>query len=104
VAGTVALTMARSFSGGKRLPSGLEYHDEDPITFSIEEGDPLSARVECRRHIVHRRSDWEVSLDMTAVMTCDTDSFHVSSTLDAFEGDTRVHRATHTETIPRDHT
>jgi uncharacterized protein len=103
VAGTVALTMARSFSGGKRLPSGLEYHDEDPVTFSITEGDPLSARVECRRHIVHRREDWEVSLDVTAVMTADADNFHVSSTLDAFEGDARVHSATQSKTIPRDH-
>ena len=49
---TMSLTMARSFSGGKRLPSGLEYHDEDPVTFSIVEGDPLSAA--CRVPPAHR--------------------------------------------------
>jgi len=103
VTGQVSLTMARSFSGAKRLPSGLEYHDEDPVTFSIVEGDPLSARVECRRHIVSRRADWETSLEVTAVMTADADSFHVASTLDAFEGGTRVHHAAHSKTIPRDH-
>jgi len=103
VTGHVSLTMARSFSGGKRLPSGLEYHDEDPVTFSIVEGDPLSARVECRRHIVSRREGWETSLDVTAVMTADAESFHVSSTLDAFDGGTPVHRAVHSKTIPRDH-
>jgi hypothetical protein len=103
VTGQVSLTMARSFSGGKRLPSGLEYHDEDPVTFSIVEGDPLSARVECRRHIVSRREGWETSLDVTAVMTAGAESFHVSSTLDAYEGGTPVHRAVHSKTIPRDH-
>ena len=34
--------------GRTRLPNGLEVEDSNRTTFSIVEGDPLSARVECR--------------------------------------------------------
>ncbi len=101
--GRTQLVMARDFNGAKRFPSGLEYHDEDPITFSIVEDDPLSARVECLRRIVVRRGDWDTRIEVTAVMTADAERFHVSSTLDAYEGDVRVHTAAHAAAIPRDH-
>ncbi|MEZ5121128.1 MAG: hypothetical protein R2736_06075 [Solirubrobacterales bacterium] len=104
IAGRTELLMARDFNGAQRLPSGLEYHDEDPVVFSIVDGDPLSARVECRRRITVRRPDWETRIEVTAVMTADADRYHVSSTLDAYEGDTRVHSAAHAAAIPRDHT
>lgn len=104
IAGRTELLMARDFNGAQRLPSGLEYHDEDPVVFSIVDGDPLSARVECRRRITVRRPDWETRIEVIAVMTADADRYHVSSTLDVYEGDTRVHSAAHAAAIPRDHT
>lgn len=104
VTGRTQYVMARSFSGAKRLPSGLEYHDEDPVTFTISDDDPLSARVECRRRIVSRRDDWQTRLEVTAVMTADAGHYHVSSTLDAYEGEIRIHTAAHTAAIPREHT
>ena len=51
VAGRTTCGCARDFAGARRLPSGLEYHDDDPITFTIVDDDPLSAAVECRRRI-----------------------------------------------------
>ena len=35
-------------------------------------------------------------------MTCDAERFTVTTTLEAFEGDARVHAATHTHHFPRD--
>ena len=104
ITGRTQLVMARDFNGAKRFPSGLEYHDEDPIVFSIVDGDPLSARVECRRRITVRREDWETRVEVTAVMTADAGNYHVSSTLDAYEGEARIHTAAHAAAIPRDHT
>jgi putative CocE/NonD family hydrolase len=102
--GATTLVMARDFTGARRYPSGLEYHDEDPITFSITDGDPLSARVECRRRIEIRREGWETAIEVVAVMTADAEHYHVSSVIDAYEGDTRIHTAAYTNAIPRDHT
>jgi hypothetical protein len=96
--------MARDFTGARRYPSGLEYHDEDPIVFSITDGDPLSARVECRRRIEIKREGWETAIEVFAVMTADAEHYHVSSVIDAYEGATRIHTAAYTNAIPRDHT
>jgi hypothetical protein len=104
VAGTTSFLMSRRFVGARRFPSGLEYHDDDPITFTIADGDPLSARVECRRRIEVRRGDaWRTRIDMLATMTADADDFHVASVLEAHEGDVRVHVRTASASIPRDH-
>jgi len=102
--GAVTYRMSRDFSGAFRLPSGLEYHDHDPCTFTIVGDDPLSARVDCERRIVVRRDDWSTTVEVHASMTADADDYHVSSTIEAFEGDERVHSATYSATIPRDHT
>jgi putative CocE/NonD family hydrolase len=104
VAGTTSFTMSRRFVRARRFPSGLEYHDDDPITFTIADGDPLSARVECRRRIDVRRGDgWRTRIDVLATMTADEHDFHVASVLEAYDGDTRVHVRTASATIPRDH-
>ena len=98
------MLMSRRFVGARRFPSGLEYHDDDPVVFTIADGDPLSARVECRRRIEVSRGDaWRTRIDMLATMTADADDFHVASVLEAYEGDVRVHVRTASASIPRDH-
>ena len=42
--------MRRSLWGARRLPDGIEYWDDDPCSFTITEGDPLSASAQCRAH------------------------------------------------------
>jgi len=95
--------MSRALSGAKRLPGGLEYLDRDPIRFAIVDGDPLSAVVECRRTIEIRRGDWRTRLEMRSEMTGDAESFIVSESLDAYEGDTRRLALRRSCRVPRDH-
>jgi putative CocE/NonD family hydrolase len=103
VQGTTAFTMSRKFAGARRLPSGLEYHDDDPITFSIADGDPLSAKVVCRRRIESRRADgWRTRVEVDATMTCDADDYHVATECRAYEGDDLVHTLSFSKAIPRD--
>jgi predicted acyl esterase len=105
VAGTTSLRMSRRFAGARRFPSGLEYHDDDPVTFTIADGDPLSATVECRRRIELRRgATWAARVEVHAVMRCDATDFHVATVCEAFEGDELVHARTSSATIPRDFT
>ena len=101
---TVQVQMRRGFVGAYRLPSGLEYDDDDPVTLTIHEDDPLSARVECGRRIGLRRDGWRTRIEVRSVMSADAGNYHVSSTVDAHEGDDHVHSRTFASTIPRNHT
>ncbi len=103
VAGTTTFVMSRRFAGAQRFPSGLEYRDDDPITFTITGEDPLSPTVECRRRIEVARGDtWSTRIEVLATMTSDATDYHVSTVCEAFEGDELVHTRTATASIPRD--
>ncbi len=103
VAGTTTLVMSRRFAGARRFPSGLEYRDDDPITFTIAGDDPLSPSVVCRRRIeVARGDEWSTRIEVVATMTCDATDFHVATVCEAYEGDERVHTRTSSASIPRD--
>jgi hypothetical protein len=102
--GGVCYKMSRDFSGAQRMPSGLEYDDHDPVTFTIIDGDPLSARVRCERRIEVRRADWRTRIELLSEMTADASDYLVTTTIEAYEADTRIHARTFTCAIPRDHT
>ena len=104
VTGAVCYEMSRDFSGAQRMPSGLEYHDSDPVTFTIREGNPLSAKVACHRRVEILRGDWRTRVELRSEMTADANDYLVSSTIDAYEEDIRIHSRTFTSTIPRNHT
>jgi hypothetical protein len=102
--GRTTLRMARDFSGAQRLPSGLEYDDRDPVTFTIRAGEPLSARVECERRIELRRGEWRTRIEVDASMHADADSYHVTSVVRAYEAERCIHSRRFDATVPRDHT
>jgi hypothetical protein len=101
--GETRYLLMRDFSGARRHPNGLEYGDYDPVTLTIREGDPLSARVTVERNIEQRRGDWCVRIEVRSEMTADAADYRVSTSIDAYEGDTRVHTRTHVARVPRDH-
>ncbi|MDX6567913.1 MAG: uncharacterized protein QOH15_491, partial [Gaiellales bacterium] len=102
VSGLNTLVMSRALAGSRRLPDGITYRDRDPIRFSIVEGEPLSARVECERTIAIGRGDWQTRIEMRATMSADAEAFHITGTLDVFEGDRPVRSRAHAARIPRD--
>ncbi len=102
--GQTTVRMSRDFSGAQRLPSGLEYDDRDPITFTITTGDPLSARVDCARRIELRRDGWRVRIEVDASMRADARSYHVASVVRAYEDERCVHTRRFVAIVPRDHT
>ncbi len=70
--------------------------------FSIVEGQPLSARVECRRAHEICRGDWQTCVKTLSIMTGDTTHFHLTSVLDAYEGEVRVFTKSWSRAIPRE--
>ncbi len=48
------------------------------------------------------RGDWQIRVETSSTLSADAESFHITNTLDAYEGGTRVHAGARTLTIPRD--
>ena len=81
---------------------GIESEDAATARYSIVEGDPLSARVECEGRAIIGRGDWNTRVEVTGLMTSTAREFLVTQTLDAYEGETRVFARTWSFTFERD--
>ncbi len=84
------------------LSSGTVYDGLITNTFSIIEGQPLSARVQCNRQIEISRGDWNTRVETVSVMTSDAAHFHLTNVLDAYEGQVRVFTKSWSRAIPRE--
>ncbi len=71
-------------------------------SYRIVEGDPLSATVDCRAVVSLGRPGWNIRCEAASRITCDRDRFIVTTSLDAFHDNVRVHARTHTHRFPRD--
>ena len=88
--------------GRNRLSNGIIYDSVITNIFSIVEGQPTSAKVECRRQIEISREDWMTRVETSSVMTSDKDHFHLTNILDAYEGQERVFTKSWTRKIRRE--
>jgi putative CocE/NonD family hydrolase len=95
--------MSRALWGARRLANGIEIRDRDPIRFTVTEGDPLSATVECERTMEIGRGDWQTRIEVRSRMSSDSDTFHLVANLDVYEGGGRFFQRTYDARIPRDH-
>jgi hypothetical protein len=84
------------------VPIDLVSSDESRTVYSIVEGDPLSASVRFRAVTGMARGDWSVRAEVASTMSADAEAFHVTSALDAYEGETRVFARTWSWCFPRD--
>ena len=86
-----------------RLPDGLEYRDSTANTFSIIEGDPLSANASSEHEIAIARGDWRTRVRAAATLTCDATAFRVETDLAVREDDSSVLAREWSFELPRDH-
>jgi uncharacterized protein len=89
--------------GRTRLANGIVYEDTSVVTYSICDGDPLSARVEVVNTAVSGRGDWLVEIRATGVMTCTATEFETTSTLEVSEDGAPLFQRTWNHRFPRDH-
>jgi hypothetical protein len=71
-------------------------------TFTIVDGDPLSAVVRVEGRVAVGRGGWQTRVEIDTTMTSDAERFHVSSTVEAWDGDERVFSRTRPFSVPRD--
>ncbi|MGP0049425.1 MAG: CocE/NonD family hydrolase [Solirubrobacteraceae bacterium] len=100
---TGAITLDVGASERTRLdPDGLEFGEELNRRYEIYDGQPLSARVECRGHHFLVRGGWRISIHVRTTMSSTAHAFLVTSEIDAFQDDVRVHARRSSVSIPRD--
>ncbi|MDX6620875.1 MAG: uncharacterized protein QOK36_3261 [Gaiellales bacterium] len=101
--GGVELLTHPDFLAGRRfLPDlGLEAEDYGENRYSVTEGDPLSARVRCRRSAGLRRPGWDVRVEADAEMRSTAEEFIVETELRAFEDGRMVGLRTFETRVPR---
>jgi putative CocE/NonD family hydrolase len=102
ITGAVILTDHTDEGCIKLLETNLEMDSTLTDTYRIVDGEPLSAEVECERTISLRREGWRIRLETHSRMTADAANFHVTNSLDAYEGAARVFAKTWHFSVPRD--
>jgi hypothetical protein len=83
--------------------TGLSFGERTERRFTLVDGDPLSARVDCQGRHFLERGDWRIRVQLRTSMSATAESFVIAKDLDAFEGEVCVHSAHHSVEIPRDH-
>lgn len=80
---------------------GLETHHVTERIFRIRPDDPSSAHYLMKQSYELARGGWRVRIDIHNEVTSDDTHFHVTSHVEAREGDVLIHRKDWKESIPR---
>ncbi len=81
---------------------GLEISTRSHIEWSIHEHDPVSASNHVQNSWRARQAGWDVRVETQSSLSADAKHFHITTLIEAFEGDTRVRTKSHNRRIPRD--
>ena len=90
--------------GVYRLESiDLECADGGRSELCIVEGDPASACATWHGWSRRKRGDWQVAVKAKMRVSLSKQSFHITSDLEAFEGERRIFSRSWNHEVPRDH-
>jgi len=101
--GKATLSIVTHDSVDRLVEADLVVEEHAVDTYSIVEGDPLSAETRADWTIGLSRGDWRTKVKTASVMTSDPDSFLLTDSVDAYEGGRRIFSRSWTKRIPRDH-
>ena len=102
VDGWTTLTQVNDEGRLRFADNGLETDYCSTEIFKVREGEPLSTSQRIRTVIEFERDAWRVRVETDSLMTADATHFHLSSHMDAYEGEARVFTKSWTTAIPRD--
>ncbi|GLY74117.1 CocE/NonD family hydrolase [Actinoallomurus iriomotensis] len=101
VAGRIEITLRGDDGRFTDLTDGGYRRADSVDRFTLAEGDPASALVECERTEEIGRGEWRTRIVTYSRMSGDAEAFSVSNGLTAYEGDERVFHRTWNAVIPR---
>jgi putative CocE/NonD family hydrolase len=100
--GRWALVVER-LRGRRPIDSGaLEIEGRQTDTFTIADGDPLSAEVACERMMGMRRDGWVAYVETSSRMTADAEEFVLEHEIGAYENGDLIFSRARTLRVPRD--
>ena len=70
--------------------------------FTIVDGDPLSATVECPRRMEMHRGGWPACVECQSTMSADAEVFRLVNLVEAFENEERIYSRESAFEVPRD--
>jgi putative CocE/NonD family hydrolase len=97
---TITLDRVRS-----RRPAGeggLEVAGAQKDVFTMVDGDPLSATVECERRMEMHHEGWSAWVETHSRMSADAEVFRVLNVIEAFENGERIYSRERAFEVPRD--
>ncbi len=100
--GRRTIGLGRSRGRRRAREDGLEVEGNQEDTFSIVDGDPLSAEVECRRRMEMHRDGWSARVETYSSMSADAEAFRLVNVIEAFENDERIYSRERSIEVPRD--
>ncbi len=101
--GAVTMTMDWGKGAVRFADSGLLFDFRGVVTNTVNEHDPLAARIASRMTQRHGRGDWNVRTEIETELSCTLEAFRLTATVAAWEGDERVFERHWDRTIPRPH-
>jgi uncharacterized protein len=101
-AGRTETRVYRDNPAERIVESGIEVEHLMDDTYSIVDGDPLSAKAVCRSTTRVGRGGWRTRVEASSTMTASADAFLVTTQVEAYEGETRVFARSTERSIPRD--
>lgn len=90
------------FGKNRNLEHGLTTGSTARESYSILPDEPLSAEVETHWTEELERKDWVARTETFTRMTADADAFHLTTRLEAYEGEVLIFSKDYQDTIPRD--
>jgi uncharacterized protein len=98
-------TLTDTLDSGRDLlkAAALELEMVIKNRYTIREGSPLSARIECETVTEHQRGDWSIRVRTLSTLSSDETHFFVTNFIEAFEGDKRIFAKEKDFKIARDH-
>lgn len=84
--------------------SNITYGSTNRNVYTIKEGDPLSAKVECDWTVQVKDSDIDTNVVTKSVMSCDTDNYYLYNEMTGYSNNEQCFYKTWEKTVPRYYT
>jgi hypothetical protein len=101
-AGVSRYTIHEDTGASEHPETGLVTRQLRDEVWILPLADPDKASGECRWTTEMRRGDWSVRTESVATLRCSADAFEIEAVVEAYEGDSLVHRKTWKRSIPRE--
>ncbi|MGF1592737.1 MAG: CocE/NonD family hydrolase [Kiloniellaceae bacterium] len=101
-AGVTRYTIHEDTGAYEHPQTGLITRQQRDEVWALPLDEPDRASGECRWTSELRRGDWAVRTESVASLQCSADAFQITASVEAFEGDRRVHAKTWQRRIARD--